>query len=823
MEAASGDVVGVPLDAQQLLKIAETLQTTNALSLIEIVEGLDLDSACDDRFLARVSEQLLVNMPVMSVSKGGFIVIVNMHEFLFSGQRDSFADLLLLDTPVDSEADNKEDTEGEEPQVVHHVHLKPGRKPLSEQFPEIVTLVTDYVQLHGFSAQSRRRSQVGNSMGVTLKDLQVHLKENIPELKRRGISRTAIHQLMVAPRQGVRNASRYTDLVQARVPGKDNSLHHSNEDSHFAFAQCNYAMEFGQHFSDACVTLSCDDMNKVHVGTLAVSRYHQLQHFFPMDDKPQYNDHDFPFADSKIIPSGYMALRHHERNSVKRRSRSLPPMSVPRRKVGVRRRSAGLTRCEQRGSDAPKAEVDKLNRDHWSVPVSGPLHVFNRATKFFKATSFEHAVDLSHLLKDVPDCKKSIVSLLVDGGPVFSPKHLANVLVYGMLWLDCDLDCLMVTTHSAGNSAYNKIEHAWSMLSRCLAGVTLSNALPGEAPPQEQRQLSDEERERKLAVVFDAAMDELCSYWNRLKFDGFPVLSRKVPCLSEEEFCSLETRRAIDEFLYASEKAIKEKPALQEVQRFLKFLCQHINLTTYHLSFIKCTSRDCDYSQDHPVQPEAEAAIAFLRTHGNRLCSPTPSKRHPGHYLTFRECCVQQELGQQLAAPDADLPSGTHGRCEFGCHYVYLSARDKDRHERLVHHAEFKARQVQRRQEKRRANAEETGTDRPAKKSVHRCTFPGCGLAFLSAYQLTLHKKMQGTFCHEADRRKAPNLVATLVHANALCSVPVHTSVHLSIGVETEVFVCVCLCVCVCVCVLTWQCGYYFKYLCGSICKCVHL
>ena len=61
-----------------------------------------------------------------------------------------------------------------------------------------------------------------------------------------------------------------------------------------------------------------------------------------------------------------------------------------------------------------------------------------------------------------------------------------------------------------------------------------------------------------------------------------------------------------------------------------------------------------------------------------------------------------------------------------------------------MHHAEFKAREVQRRQEKRRANAEETGTDRPAKKSVHRCTFPGCGLAFLSVYQLTLHKKNAG-------------------------------------------------------------------------------
>ena len=101
--------------------------------------------------------------------------------------------------------------------------------------------------------------------------------------------------------------------------------------------------------------------------------------------------------------------------------------------------------------------------------------------------------------------------------------------------------------------------NAFTLLGR----VTLSNALPGEAPPEEQRQLSDEERERKLAVVFDAAMDELCSYWNRLKFDGFPVLSRKVSCLSEEEFCALETCRAIEEFLYASEKAIKEKPALQ--------------------------------------------------------------------------------------------------------------------------------------------------------------------------------------------------------------------------------------------------------------------
>ena len=270
--------------------------------------------------------------------------------------------------------------------------------------------------------------------------------------------------------------------------------------------------------------------------------------------------------------------------------------------------------------------------------------MFNRASKFFKATSLQHATDIACLLKEQSDCRKSIVSLLVDGGPDFSPKHLTNVLIYGRIWKDCNLDCLMVTTHSAGNSAYNKVEHAWSVLSRSLAGVTLSNTLPGEVPPEEQRDLSDKECWRKLSIVFDAAIDELCSYWNHLKFDGFSVMSRKVPCLSDEEFCPGWMHRAIEEFSSASEKKIREEDALQEVQQFLKFLCKHINHTTYHLSFIKCTSPGCEHCRQHPVV--AEKAVDFLWSHGNRLCSPTPSKRHPDHYLTFSDCCIKRELGQ---------------------------------------------------------------------------------------------------------------------------------------------------------------------------------
>ena len=226
-----------------------------------------------------------------------------------------------------------------------------------------------------------------------------------------------------------------------------------------------------------------------------------------------------------------------------------------------------------------------------------------------------------------------------------------------------------------------------------------------------------------------------------------------------KDFCPLWMRRAIDDFLHATEKSIREQPALRKVQWLLKFLCHHINCTMYHLSFIECTSHDSEHYQQHPVQPEADKAIAFLRFHGNRLYSPTPSKHHPGHYLTFHECCVEKELGQQLAAPDGDLPSGTHGRCEFGCSYIYLSARDKDHHERLVHHDQFKARQVQHQNEKRRANADNSGTEVPAKRSAHRCTFPGCNLAFVSGYQLTQHKKKYGhTLAQGHPTEKAPNL-----------------------------------------------------------------
>ena len=122
---------------------------------------------------------------------------------------------------------------------------------------------------------------------------------------------------------------------------------------------------------------------------------------------------------------------------------------------------------------------------------------------------------------------------------------------------------------------------------------------------------------------------------------------------------------------------------------------------------------------------------------------PTSSARHPGHFLTFRECCLQHELGQPLARPDAELPSGVHGRCPFGCQYVYMSKRDQDRHEHIVHPEELRSQQRKQLAEKRKKEKE--GESEPAaKKAALVCTFAGCDLSFTSLYQLQKHKTQEG-------------------------------------------------------------------------------
>ena len=82
-----------------------------------------------------------------------------MHDFSLLAQGDTFLDLLLLDQEDKQDTQTCGSTEGQSLEqavpVDNHVpQCKPGHKPLHTQYPKIVTLVNDFIQMHGFAVES---------------------------------------------------------------------------------------------------------------------------------------------------------------------------------------------------------------------------------------------------------------------------------------------------------------------------------------------------------------------------------------------------------------------------------------------------------------------------------------------------------------------------------------------------------------------------------------------------------------------------------------------------------------------------------------------
>lgn len=118
---------------------------------------------------------------------------------------------------------------------------------------------------------------------------------------------------MDRPSEVKNSKSRYKGLVKSKVAKKRNNLHRGNIDAHYYPSRVRYRLELGTEFEDETVMLSADCMNKIHIGGLAVSKYHQLRNLFLTEDSPNYPDHDFLTSNgNKITPSGYMVLSRKE-------------------------------------------------------------------------------------------------------------------------------------------------------------------------------------------------------------------------------------------------------------------------------------------------------------------------------------------------------------------------------------------------------------------------------------------------------------------------------------------------------------------------------
>ena len=207
------------------------------------------------------------------------------------------------------------------------------QRSLLSKYPEVINIVDTFISQHGSEAHRRRQDSTKYANGVTLQEIADKVVKEIPNLK--SVSRTTILRLLEPPNKGHVNAKRYKSCVLARVPPKRNDHYNQKLNLHYCRAQVYQTLEAANMFSSEAVTASFDNKDKFNVGTLMISRHQKIQKFFKTNDAPIYEDHDFPFSNSKLTPYGYIHLLPKPRrsqsldrqNSKSRlhRSRSLSP------------------------------------------------------------------------------------------------------------------------------------------------------------------------------------------------------------------------------------------------------------------------------------------------------------------------------------------------------------------------------------------------------------------------------------------------------------------------------------------------------------------
>ena len=291
-----GPLSGTPLQASSFLKETNVLNVDHLMCLVGNT-SLPRDSRL------RACKQIVHYFPVVYATTGEKSALINMHELIYT-KHGTFEQLLLL-----SDADVKQETtpvSSSGHSAAKVITTLPAEKRTSTKALEIPWLVEEtvrFIQLHGFSAQVRRRTPTGNMCGVTLTAIKQHLMTVFPKLQKDGISTSTIRYLMVAPNKHYRAAASYKGLINAKVPPKSNTRQSSvHMDTHYCRSQVNLAMELAFDRADENLCISCDDKNSVNIGTTvsAVSRYHHVDRIFMEGDAVNHFDHSFPQPNSKI-------------------------------------------------------------------------------------------------------------------------------------------------------------------------------------------------------------------------------------------------------------------------------------------------------------------------------------------------------------------------------------------------------------------------------------------------------------------------------------------------------------------------------------------
>lgn len=550
---------------------------------------------------------------------------------------------------------------------IYFAAKKVGRPSIYQKHPELLPIITKFIEENTPGAHLRRRNDTMYMNGVSLKDIVKHVRQTLGI----HIGRSTIHQLMVPPRKKTRNSVRYKSLINARVPPKkNNNAKCIHPDFHFTCAQVSLVNEMAFLCKENTLSMSVDNKNKVEVGIPATSRRSQIRSFYMVEDGINYNDHDFPHANSKLVPAGYQILRQKLS-----RSRSL---SCRKKKKSIITSTKRSLSADSR-IDPKKAfkhvnlRKDRLGRFKIDWPRSGPLNVKLFPSRLIESTNVMHAHHLFNVISNEKKTKNVVnVIAIADGGPDWSVKGILNFISMGFLWMDTCLDLLIIQSYAPGHSRFNPIERSWSFLTKKIVGVILPDTINGEVPKP-----TDSEG---WMEVLDRATETCAKFWNNKIYDSFPINIETVLSNNANIKPLKEKHKLIKEFTNCTKKQLTENEQFKDLRETYTFLVKHSNRKPFQLEFLRCSDPGCYHCK---TLPERENDfLKMIRNFGGSCPTPKKSLFFKEHFETFLDAYQSSLLFKQ----NKRFKETDFGTCSFGCSYTFFSKKDKERHLKLMMH-----------------------------------------------------------------------------------------------------------------------------------------
>lgn len=270
-----------PLTTEQLKSFPSLKDSCHRLGLgcmpSEIIgQHYDIERE-DNGKLKAVIDQLVESFPVLLLQKQHTLVLLDFTELQF--RPGLVHELLTLDlNPTTEECDDRVERASPNTEGIFF-YKKTGPIPLEERYPQLLTTMMEFIQLHGFAAHVRRRSGTGTSCGVRIEDIRQHVLKNVQGLS--SVSRSKIYNLLKPARSNTAEAHRHKNALDVRVGVKACDVSKENKNAHEYFATVSFVRQMCAEHQKECSIFSCDSKAKVAYRGASCIPLPPDENFFP--------------------------------------------------------------------------------------------------------------------------------------------------------------------------------------------------------------------------------------------------------------------------------------------------------------------------------------------------------------------------------------------------------------------------------------------------------------------------------------------------------------------------------------------------------------